>query len=210
MPLVMPAKGSDFSPPPEGNHVAVCFRVVDLGTQETSFKGEAKRAHQILISWELPEEKMDDGRPFTIGRKYTYSSSTKSNLRKDLESWRGKPFEDWELGEFDIGKLLGAGCMLNVMHEERNGNTYANIKAIARLPKGLPTPTVENPPVCFSLSDRPFSRAVFEMFGERLREIIAKSPEYRSAVEGRNPRDEPPPANEGDYGGRDLDDEIPF
>lgn len=211
MPLVMPNKSADFEPPPEGSHIAVCHRVVDLGTQDTTYQGQPKKSHLILISWELPNEHMQDGRPFTISKRYTYSSSSKSNLRKDLESWRGKKFEDWELGEFDIGRLIGVGCMLNIVHEQKGENLYSNIAAIMRLPKGTEAPALTNTAVCFSLADRPFSHEVFSMLSERLQETIKKSPEYKAAVEGRDPRNEPPPPNgEGDYGGRDLDDEIPF
>jgi len=210
----MPSKSADFELCPDGAHIAVCYRVIDLGTQETTFKGQPTRKHQILIQWELPDERMADGRPFSIGKKYTYSSSQKSNLRKDLESWRGKKFEDWELGEFDIGRLIGVGCMLNVVHDERQDNTYANIASIMRLPKGTTTPTLKNDPICFSLADRPFDREKYESLSDRLKEVIAKAPEYRAAIEGRDPNDVvPPPNGEGDYGGRvydDLDDPIPF
>src|ERR1700730_8911487 len=111
MSVLLPQKGADFEPPPEGAHIAVCYRVVDLGTQDTSYMGNPKRSHLILLSWELPDAKMQDGRPFTISRRDPYSASSKASLRKDLESWRGKRFEEWEFGSFDIGKLIGVGCM---------------------------------------------------------------------------------------------------
>lgn len=211
MPLPMPAKGADFEMPPDGSHIGVCYRVIDLGTQDTTYLGQAKKTHQILLSWELPNERMSDGRPFSISKKYTYSSSPKSHLRKDLESWRGKKFEDWEFGTFDIGVLVGIGCMLNVVYSEKGENTYANIAAIMRLPKGTATPPLTNAGACFSLSDRPFNRSLYEALSDRMRDLIAKSPEYRAAVEGRNPNDEPA-ASEGDYGAvrSDFDDEIPF
>ena len=208
MAVLMPAKGADFDPPPEGSHIAVCYRVIDLGTQEVTFQGAVSHKHLLLLSWELPDEKMDDGRPFTINKRYTYSSSTKSNLRKDLESWRGKRFEDKELGQFDIAKLLGVGCMLSVVHAEKNENTYANISAIMRLPKGTVTPGLHNEKLAFSLNDRPFDRASFGKLTERLQEMVAKSPEYKRAT-GALPAgdDEPPPANgESEYG---VDD-VPF
>lgn len=206
MPLYMPRNRGDFEMAPEGAHVAVCYRVIDLGTQETNFKGQTKKTHQILISWELVDELMADGRPFSIGRKYTYSSHEKSNLRKDLESWRGVKFTDAEMGEFDIGKLVGAPCMLSVVHNENNGNVYANVGSLMRLPKGTKAPLPQNESLCFSLADRPFNHAIFEALSERLQETIAKSPEYTAAVEGRDP-------NEAQHAGSladDLDDAIPF
>lgn len=209
MPLTMPAKGAEFELPPEGSHIAVCYRVVDLGTQRTEYQGQVGQKHKILISWELSDAPMGDGRPFTIGKTYTYSSDPKANLRKDLESWRGAPFREDELGSFDIGRLIGVGCMLGIAHRETERGNYANVTAILRLPKGTKAPDVHNTAICFSLADRPFSNTVFGMLSERLQETIKRSPEYRSAVEGRDPNDEPPPPNgAGDYGA--LNDEIPF
>lgn len=211
MPLTMPAKGQDFELPPEGSHIAVCYRVVDLGKQRTEYQGKISHKHKILISWELPEALMEDGRPFSIGKTYTYSSDPKANLRKDLESWRGAPFKDEELGTFDIGRLIGVGCMIGVAHRETERGTYSNVTAILRLPRGTQVPAPINPSICFSLADRPFSHTVFGMLSERLQETIKQSPEYRYAIDGLDPDEQPPtPNGEGDYGGRDLDDEIPF
>src|SRR5215469_5879253 len=113
MPIFMPPTTGSFSPCPEGSFIAICYRIVDLGTQEVVFQGHAKYTRQLLLSWELPEELMSDGRPFTISKKYTYSSHPKASLRKDLESWRGKRFSDDEIEGFDIGNLIGVGCMLS-------------------------------------------------------------------------------------------------
>lgn len=208
MPLYMPQPGANYDPPPEGAHVAVCYRVVDLGTQETTYMGQPRKSHVIMLAWELPDTEMTDGRPFSISKRYTYSSHSKSTLRKDLESWRGKRFEDSEFGTFDIGNLLGKPCMLNVVHTEKNQTVYANIAAIMRLPKGMNTPALHNEQVLLSLADRPFDRGAFEKLSDRLRETIMKSPEYRMAIEGRSPDEEvPPPNGEGDYLGGD---DIPF
>ncbi len=210
MPLVMPKADADFEPVPEGAHLAVCYRVIDLGTQDGTYLGKPTRKHLILLTWELPDAKMQDGRPFSVSRRYTYSASPKANLRKDLESWRGKRFEEWEFGSFDIGKLIGAPCMLNIVHEQKGENTYSNIAAIMRLPAGMPKPHITNDPVYFSLSDRPFDWTSFEKLGERLQEVIKRSPEFASAVEGRDPNEgPPPPAGEGDYGA-ELEDAVPF
>ena len=63
---------ADFKDPPEGTHPARCYRVIDLGTQEVDFQGQIKHQRKVLVSWELQcEERMDDGRPFSIGKKYT-------------------------------------------------------------------------------------------------------------------------------------------
>jgi len=77
-----------------------------------------------------------------IGKTYTVSLHENANLRGDLESWRGRPFTREELDGFDISKLLGVPCMVNVTHTDKNGKTYANIAAVTPLPKALR----ENPP----------------------------------------------------------------
>lgn len=143
--------GGDFSPMPVGNHVAVCNMVVDLGQQRTvSQQFGEKVKHQVWIRWETPDEQMEwtdrDGNKQVgnrvIGKTYTVSLHENANLRSDLESWRGRPFTREELDGFDISKLLGVPCMVNVTHTEKNGKTYANVAAVTPLPKSLK----ENPP----------------------------------------------------------------
>jgi hypothetical protein len=36
--------------------------------------------------------------------------------------------------------LLGEACLLNVVHTEKGGNTYANIQGASPLPKGMTAP----------------------------------------------------------------------
>ncbi len=198
----------EFELAPQGSTVAVCYRVIDLGTQQTNFGAK----HQILISWELPDELMKDGRPFSIGKKYTYSSHEKSALRRDLESWRGMPFKNEEIENFDISKLIGAGCMIGIIHKETDRSTFANVDAILRLPRGVKPPSLRNEPVCLNLAERPFDHRSFGQLSERMQGLIKQSPEYDAAVAGRDPHEEPPPVNgEGDYGNySDLNDQIPF
>ena len=205
--IYMPPKSAEFQLPPAGAHVAVCYRVVDLGTQETKFKGEVKTKHLVLIGWELPDEPMQDGRPFTVSKRYTLSSSPKSTLRKDIESWRGKPFDDAEFGSFDLGKLIGAGCMLNIVHDDRGEHTYANVATIMRLPKGTKAPEPKNERFYFSLDD--FNQYDFAKMTDRMKEMIAKSPEYRRAI-GEEVEEIPAYATSPEFNGAPLDDDIPF
>ena len=134
---------------------------------------------------------MEDGRPFVIGRRYTLSSHEKSTLRKDLESWRGKPFKDSDFGsdgDFDIQNVIGAACFLNVVHNENDGKTYANIEAVAALPKGTAPPTLVNESVYLSLEPGEFSADAYERLSDRMKETIAKSPEYQQlTVEAASP-----------------------
>ena len=80
-------------------------------------------AEKGQINFELPnltkEFKPGEGqKPFSIGKEYTLSLSSKSNLYKDLVSWRGKPFTEEELEGFDLSKLLGKPCQIQIIHKQ--------------------------------------------------------------------------------------------
>lgn len=115
-----------YTPAPEGTFDAVCCDVVDLGIQDTQYG----KKHQIRLVWQL-SEKMEDGRPFTIGRRYGLSLNEKSSLFKDVKSWFGKAPPQ----ELDVEKLIGSNCQLVVQHNERDGSTYANVIAVLKAGK---------------------------------------------------------------------------
>lgn len=175
MGLIAKNTGGDFELMPEGMAVARCFKVIDIGTQYSEAFNVS--AHKILISWEFPEEKMKDERPFAITKQYTLSLHKKASLRHDLESWRGKKFTDEEAAGFDISKLIGATCFINVVHNKQGDSTYANIAAITPLSKGLSCPPAVNPTTIFDIDN--FNQDVFDTFSEKLKEKIMASPEYK-------------------------------
>ena len=142
MPIVAKA-GPSFTPTPAGAHASVCCDVVDLGVLEVNYAGKSKKQHKIKIVWQIAEEQQD-GRPFQCQKRYTLSLHEKSALRKDLESWRGRAFTDAELEGFDVETVIGVGCLLNVIHENKGGAIYANVTAIMRLPKGTQPPTIRD------------------------------------------------------------------
>jgi hypothetical protein len=131
-------KGGNFVPAPPGTHAAVCVDVVDLGMLEVSFSGKTSTKHKIRIAWQI-DEAMEDNRPFLCQKRYTLSLHQKAQLRKDLESWRGKQFSPEELEGFDVENLIGVHCLLNIIQEisAKDGKTYSNIASIMRLPKGM-------------------------------------------------------------------------
>ena len=201
---------TQFEMPPAGTFLGVCYRIIDLGTQDTTFKGQPKKQHKILISWELPDEKMADGRPFTISQRYTWSMSEKASLRADLESWRGVPFTDRDFGSdgFDIRNIIGKACLLTIVHTEKNasGKQYANIKSIARLMKGMEAPkSTANEQAYLWLSEARWEPAVFHKLSDGMKQAIMSSPEYKALVNGHH--DEPPPI---DADHRQDEEVIPF
>ena len=210
--MFMPKDSSgDFLPPPEGTHHAICYRVIDLGTQQIDWQGTVKHQHKVMLSWELPDELMDDGRPFTISKRYTLSSSDKSNLRNDLESWRGEKFTDDEFGPggFNIRDVLGVSCLLTIVHDKKGDKIYGDIAGIVKPPKGNVPKARVNEPVYFSLDT--FDAAVFAALSDGLKAIISKSPEYGEAVGKGRPSgmSQEPPAERHDDGADDYG-EAPF
>jgi hypothetical protein len=184
--LPQPTEGGSFTPPPAGTHPAICYRFIDLGTQKSEYEGQAKQQRKVLISWEItdPELLTEEGEPFTISSRYTWSMHEKSTLRKTLESWRGTPFISTDFGEggFDVKRLLGAPCLLSILHTEKAGKTYANITGVMKMPKGMPVSSQRNKAVFLTLEPAGFDRDVFLTLGDKLQEQIKASPEYQALV----------------------------
>ncbi len=138
MPIVAKSSGpsGDFAVAPSGVFSAVCVDVVDLGQIEVTFGGKTKSQHKIRVVWQI-EEDDPNGKPFLAFKRYTLSLHEKAALRADLEAWRGKKFTDLELDGFDVEKLIGAPCMLQLLQEVVGEKTYANVKSIMQLRKGM-------------------------------------------------------------------------
>jgi hypothetical protein len=133
MPIIAKENKTEYSTAPEGLYSAVCCDVVDLGVQ-TSPWGEA---HQIQIRWQLEDLDPKTNKPYLMMRKYRLSLHKKSALRPMLETWRGKKFTPEELEGFDIERLIGANCQIQVLHNiATDGKTYANVQACMTAAKG--------------------------------------------------------------------------
>jgi hypothetical protein len=118
---------SKFTPAPEGLHQAVCVDVHDLGLKTTPWGDK----HKVLIVWQLDAIDPETHKRFQVRKQYTLSLSDKANLRKDLECWRGRKFTNDELQGFDVEKLLGANCQLQVAHNlSDDGKVYANVQTL--------------------------------------------------------------------------------
>lgn len=169
----------DFPKAPQGTHIARCYQVIDLGHQKIIWQNKEKWQPKIMLSWELlGDEKMQDGRPFSVSNRYTLSLSEKSALRPLLEAWRGKPFSEEEARGFDVQKVLGAYCMLTVVHNQHNGNTYANVAGVLAMPRSMPKPEAVNPNIYFNLDDGDVSK-----LPEWIQNIVKKSREKSGSID---------------------------
>lgn len=223
-------EGGNFEQTPAGTFMASCHRFIDMGSHEQTYQGESKGLKRlVMIGFELPTEAMEDGRPFTIHKRYTWSTHEKSNMRKDLESWRGARFNDSDFGPdgFDVRRLLGVPATLTIVHSESDGKNYSNIASIGKAMKGVPLPDAINPPVYLSLERDRFEGNVFDGLSEKLKEFIRDTPEFRalsnkptngyakekgSTRYDQSPLDMGEPAGQRDFAPRDemADEEIPF
>lgn len=144
MPIIAKETGSNFKPAPAGVSVAVCCDVVDLGMLKTTYPGKPDAIkHKIKVVWMLAELDPEIGKRPTVQQRYTLSLHEKAALRRDLESWRGRTFTAEERAGFDVEKVIGVPCMLNLVHHESKGSVYANVSAIMPVPKGTPKVVVD-------------------------------------------------------------------
>jgi hypothetical protein len=169
--------GETFAQAPTGTHMARCYRLIDLGTQHGEYQGQPNTRNQVLISWELPTELMDDGKPFSVSHFYTNSLNEKATLRQHLEAWRGKQFSEEDLNGFDLMNILGKPCMVTVTANEKG---KAKVSAVAGLPKGITVPPQINPPSSFWIED--WDDAAFEAIPKGIQDIMKKSDEYREMM----------------------------
>ena len=118
-------------------------------------------AHKVLLTFELPHERIDfekDGvttnQPRVSSKEYTLSIGDKANLKRDLVSWRGREFTPEEKESFDISVLAGVNNQINIVHKvSGKGTTYANITSISPLSKGMTKAAPENPICIYMLPD---------------------------------------------------------
>ncbi|WP_409994205.1 phage replication initiation protein, NGO0469 family [Rhodopirellula sp. SWK7] len=185
-----PAEHTETELPPAGSHIAICCRLIDLGTQNSTFKGQHRERRKLYVEFQLPHELNCNGHPFVVGNRYTLSSSPKATLRQHLESWRGRKFTDAELDGFDLKNVLGKSAVITVIHHERSGKIYADIKAIAAIPKGTKPASLAGPSVMFSLEPGEYEHEVYLSLSDRLRGVIAASPEFQ-AVSPSDTREQP-------------------
>lgn len=172
---------------PSGNYIARCYSMIHIGTVEEEIMGEKKLQNKVRITWELPNElrvfnEEKGEQPMVISKEYTLSMHEKANLRRDLESWRGKAFTEDQARAFDITKLLGVPCMLNIIHRMTKSNIeYAAISNISALPKGFQCPEQINETFEWNFEDK-FDEDDLERFPDFIKEKIKRSVEYKAIV----------------------------
>ena len=168
---------------PAGNYIARCYQMIEIGTVKEIILGKEKIIPKVRIGWELPTElkvfKEENGeQPCVISKEYTLSMAEKANLRIALKSWRGKDFTEDEAKSFDITKLLGVPCMINIIHKpSKDGlKIYEEISGITPLPKGIECPKQVNKTLVLSYDN--FDVETFNNLPDFIRNKMISSLEY--------------------------------
>jgi hypothetical protein len=220
MALIAKSKGSgNFELVPQDQHVARCVMITDIGTQPSDNPKYAAK-HQCILGFEMPkvlqvfdEEKGEE--PAMLSKFFTVSLHEKSNLRVQLENWRGRAFTEQELEGFDIESVIGAPCMLQVIHKQgQDGSVKAVINTIMKLPQGLTCDSQYNHSRIFTLQDSTFED--FQKAPEWIQGRCKVSPEYRAWVQRMNGSSQVDPgeqtfASDGNVNDTPPpEDEVPF
>jgi hypothetical protein len=128
--------------PSDGQVQAVCVDVVSLGAKVDQYQNNPPEVVQkAAIVFQIAEDNPDTGKVFELSVEYTISFGKKANLRKFLESWRGRPYTPEEAAKgIPLHKLTGFNAILTVTHVVSGaGNTYAKVTNATPLMKGMPS-----------------------------------------------------------------------
>ena len=149
----------------DGSYPGYVIRIIDIGMQEkTDYKtGESVgQRPTVEVTFELPTELMEyhgEQKPRWLSKEYIYSISQKGNVYINEKSGLaelikscGKATGEFEHDSFyDIRKLLGETCLVNV-GTTSGGND--KVTSTTKLPKGFPQlPEPSKEPKCFDLDE---------------------------------------------------------
>lgn len=203
---------------PADTYQAVCYGVVDIGTQEGSYMGTPTQKRQVIIFWEIPDIVMEiekDGKkmkmPRVISKFYTLSLSEKANLYHDLVSWRGRPFTKEELDGFDVTKIIGANCFLGIVHNTKSdGSVRESVHTVGKLMKGIEPKTPKTPIWKYSMMDDGMN--IPNTLPQWIVDIIKKSKEYQAFSHAQTvlSKETPDENWKSEEDSSNLVDEIPF
>jgi len=134
--------GGGFAPHSEGQFAMACVDVVNLGVNVEQFPGQEPREVPKVALAFASGERQEDKSLTIVTTEMTLSANEKANLRKFLESWRGRSYsaEQAEAG-LPMSKLYGQVALISIEHVvTRKGRKFGKIKSISPLPPAVPAP----------------------------------------------------------------------
>lgn len=190
MALMAKKTGDSFPPFKAGTYQAVCYSVIDLGTQYNEMYG--KEQHKVWIAFEIPsirctveKDGTETDMPRVVSKFYTLSIHEKANLGVHLVGWRGKEFTAKETDGFNIMAVIGKNCLLQVgVKTKKNGDKRNEINSIAKLMDGMKEIAPETPMCQYSISANGWDFP--ENMPEGIQKIIEKSMEYKASLAAKD------------------------
>ena len=79
--------------------------------------------------------------------------------------------------QFSVLDMLGTGCFLQVIVEEKDSGSYNRITSVISLPAGMAPPTTETPLIAFDMDA--WDDEVFNSLPEWIQDRIKKSTQYQ-------------------------------
>lgn len=191
--------GGDFPVLDENGYLARLVSIVDIGIHEGSYGAK----HQCVFTWELPTEIGEDGRPYVISRFYTLSLNEKANMRKDIESMKGKipveKLEDPAFVDSMFTKLLSTPCQLSIsQYKNKEGYLRNGIEGVGKPMKGAEIPAAINDLVLLDLEN--YDANVYNALPDWLK---AKVDEGKPVFDAEN-------VSNSEGAKKDEGDDIPF
>ena len=211
--IISESQSTPRAPIPAGMYVARCYGLIQIGRymEYSQFLKKDVYENKIRITWELPtltkEFKEGEGeKPYSISKEFTMSLNEKGNLRPFLNSWRGRSFTEDELKGFDILAIVGAPCMLNIIHKKSKdgAKAYEEIATITPLMKGVEMPSAFNEKQILTYSN--WNQALFDSLPDFIKDKMKKSEEYLAMVSPSHVESAVSPVNAESSG----DEALPF
>jgi hypothetical protein len=185
------AKKTQYEVPSAGGSVARLYRIIDLGTQQTTYLGESKMTPQVMLVFELPSELTKDGKPMSISSIYTKRLKEKAKLRVVVKALTGTNITDDNVRNFNLQDLIGKVCTLDIINKTgKDGTVKAYVQNVSSALKGMPVPEPYNETLIFDLSE--FNKDVFDKIPAYWQNKIQTTKEYDAVAVRHGRTDEVP------------------
>jgi hypothetical protein len=171
---------------PAGLHDAICYGVVHAGTVNSPYNNQPRMRNVLYLCYEFPAIKNvfdeDKGeQPAVTTMMFTYSYSEKGNLLDWINTWSNGKINKKNITDFDIEKLAGLGCKLQIIMDESEGKTRSYPKGIIGLTaeekKTLNKNSLYNPIMIYDVDNH--DQEAFDALPNWLQKKVMESQEYK-------------------------------
>jgi hypothetical protein len=168
--------GNGISLPAEGTFEARLSSLIDVGLQPTKFG----LSRQAKLAFELSGPTADAEKPVLAFKTIWNLSPRSDGFREIAKALTNRA----ELKGLDLRDLVGAPCMIEIVHVETDNGVYANVE-VSRYKGVKKLPALVSDPVFFSLHPSDFDPDVLEGLHAKLKEKIKSSSTYKDLLAER-------------------------